>query len=360
MPARPGPLATAGQGVVSRSGQPPGGGRSPARVTSTSLRTASARRQNGGGGEGMQAVGGQLIRGDVVAQFACGRALGQQFLDEVRQLTARAWWTRGRPHAEAPPCRIRALAATPAASTRRPPASGEPLPRRAHCRRVAGRRWWRWPLTWRSCRTAARIDSTSGKYLYSVARPIPPTSRAICDIVTDRRPWRATNVARASSVASRTALRVRRHRVDMVLATRPTRFARRRRPRHGRPLPRLRRAKGSDTGGSPPATPRWVKVSAITVTRYDDDPAAAPVSAHRARGARWAGWAQSSCSSSSPRSASPTWSRRPSAAPVMQPAAWSVLVPLAVASLLTGGHPVQHQDPVVPGQAPAGAQVLTG
>ena len=35
----------------------------------------------------MQAVGSQLIRGDVGAQLACGRALGQQFLDEVRQQT---------------------------------------------------------------------------------------------------------------------------------------------------------------------------------------------------------------------------------------------------------------------------------
>jgi len=38
-------------------------------------------------------------------------------------------------------------------------------------------------VIWRSCQ-AIRIASTSGKYLYSVARPIPAAA-AICDIVTD-------------------------------------------------------------------------------------------------------------------------------------------------------------------------------
>lgn len=47
---------------------------------------------------------------------------------------------------------------------------------------------------------------TSGKYLYSVARPMP-VSFAICDIVTDASPCPATRDAVASSVAACTARR---------------------------------------------------------------------------------------------------------------------------------------------------------
>src|SRR5262245_42766048 len=50
------------------------------------------------------------------------------------------------------------------------------------------------------------MDSTSGKYLYSVARPMP-VSLAICDIVTDASPCWPTSATVASSVASRTAAR---------------------------------------------------------------------------------------------------------------------------------------------------------
>ncbi len=50
------------------------------------------------------------------------------------------------------------------------------------------------------------IDSTSAKYLYSVARPIP-VAWAICDIVTDASPCSATSAAVASRIAACTALR---------------------------------------------------------------------------------------------------------------------------------------------------------
>lgn len=50
------------------------------------------------------------------------------------------------------------------------------------------------------------MASTSEKYLYNVARPMPVSS-AIRDIVTDRRPCSATSEAVASRVASRTARR---------------------------------------------------------------------------------------------------------------------------------------------------------
>ena len=46
----------------------------------------------------------------------------------------------------------------------------------------------------------------SGKYLYSVARPIP-LSLATCDIVTPLSPCWATSAAVASRTASRTASR---------------------------------------------------------------------------------------------------------------------------------------------------------
>ncbi len=46
----------------------------------------------------------------------------------------------------------------------------------------------------------------SGKYLYSVARPIPVFS-AICDIVTERSPCSATSAQVVSRIASRTARR---------------------------------------------------------------------------------------------------------------------------------------------------------
>ena len=46
----------------------------------------------------------------------------------------------------------------------------------------------------------------SGKYLYSVARPMP-VSLAICDMVTPVSPCRATRAAVALIVASRTASR---------------------------------------------------------------------------------------------------------------------------------------------------------
>ena len=77
--------------------------------------------------------------------------------------------------------------------------------------------------------------STSGKYLYSVARPIP-ASVAIADIVTDVSPRSVTSRAAASRVASRTAWRcsatvsvhsfgtrpVYRHRIrgDMIMTVR--------------------------------------------------------------------------------------------------------------------------------------------
>src|SRR5215203_1531260 len=57
----------------------------------------------------------------------------------------------------------------------------------------------------RSCQ-ASRISSTSEKYLYSVARPMP-VSLAIRDIVTESGPCSATSAAVASSVASCTARR---------------------------------------------------------------------------------------------------------------------------------------------------------
>lgn len=50
------------------------------------------------------------------------------------------------------------------------------------------------------------IDSTSGKYLYSVARPIPLSS-AILDIVTERSPCSVTSTAVVSNTVSRTARR---------------------------------------------------------------------------------------------------------------------------------------------------------
>ncbi len=49
-------------------------------------------------------------------------------------------------------------------------------------------------------------DSTSGKYLYSVARPIPE-SLAIRDIVTEVNPCSATRAAVVSRTAARTAAR---------------------------------------------------------------------------------------------------------------------------------------------------------
>src|SRR5712691_7733895 len=66
-------------------------------------------------------------------------------------------------------------------------------------------RWSRCRATWRAGQ-AARIASTSGKYLYSVARPMP-VSAAIRDIVTDASPCSATSAAVVSSVASCTARR---------------------------------------------------------------------------------------------------------------------------------------------------------
>ena len=57
----------------------------------------------------------------------------------------------------------------------------------------------------RSCQ-ATRIASTSGKYLYSVARPIPAAA-AICDIVTAASPCSRTSAAVVSRVASWTARR---------------------------------------------------------------------------------------------------------------------------------------------------------
>src|SRR5262249_257275 len=62
-----------------------------------------------------------------------------------------------------------------------------------------------WRAIWRSCQ-ASRIVSTSGKYLYSVARPMPACA-AILDIVTDDSPCSATSAAVASRVASWTARR---------------------------------------------------------------------------------------------------------------------------------------------------------
>src|SRR5829696_10404375 len=59
--------------------------------------------------------------------------------------------------------------------------------------------------TWRPCQ-AASTCSTSGKYLYSVARPIP-AAVAICDMVTASRPRRRTSSAAASMMASRTSAR---------------------------------------------------------------------------------------------------------------------------------------------------------
>src|SRR3712207_2867213 len=50
------------------------------------------------------------------------------------------------------------------------------------------------------------MASTSGKYLYSVARPMPVCS-AICDIVTDSNPCSATSAAVVSRIASRTSRR---------------------------------------------------------------------------------------------------------------------------------------------------------
>lgn len=57
----------------------------------------------------------------------------------------------------------------------------------------------------RSCQ-ASRIPSTSGKYLYKVALPIPAFS-AIWDIVTDRTPCSAASSAVDSRIASCTARR---------------------------------------------------------------------------------------------------------------------------------------------------------
>ena len=78
-------------------------------------------------------------------------------------------------------------------------ATGSPawFPRPARCSR--------WPLTCRSCQVT-RIDSTSGKYSYSVARPLP-ASLAICDIVMDASPCSATGAAVVLMVASRTERR---------------------------------------------------------------------------------------------------------------------------------------------------------
>jgi hypothetical protein len=56
-----------------------------------------------------------------------------------------------------------------------------------------------------SCQ-ATRIASTSGKYLYKVARPMPVSS-ATCDMVTDSSPCFSTSEAVVSRVASRTARR---------------------------------------------------------------------------------------------------------------------------------------------------------
>ena len=44
------------------------------------------RRERGGGGEGVQAEGGELVRGDIVPQLTGCRALDHQVLDEVAQL----------------------------------------------------------------------------------------------------------------------------------------------------------------------------------------------------------------------------------------------------------------------------------
>ncbi len=49
-------------------------------------------------------------------------------------------------------------------------------------------------------------ERESGKYLYSVARPMPVCS-AICDIVTDRSPCSATRAAAVSMIAPRTSRR---------------------------------------------------------------------------------------------------------------------------------------------------------
>src|SRR5438046_344170 len=65
--------------------------------------------------------------------------------------------------------------------------------------------WRRWRVIWRSCQ-ATRIASTSGKYLYKVARPMPAAA-AICDIVTDARPCSRASAAVVSRVASWTARR---------------------------------------------------------------------------------------------------------------------------------------------------------
>ena len=49
-------------------------------------------------------------------------------------------------------------------------------------------------------------QTPSGKYFYSVARPMPASS-AICDIVTERSPCSVTSAQVVSRIASRTAAR---------------------------------------------------------------------------------------------------------------------------------------------------------
>src|SRR5919106_4135471 len=138
-------------------------------------------------------------------------------------------------------------------------------------------RYPRWPLICCSCQ-ASRIASTSAKYLYSVARPIPVSS-AICDIVTDSSPCSATRAKVVSKIALRTSRRCAsivsfqslgtgvvyatslvKHldltKTDCLLICRPQRSATSTQEddtAEPTPSPQSKR----------PATPRWVKVFAI-------------------------------------------------------------------------------------------------
>lgn len=158
------------------------------------------RWQAAGCCQGVDAIDCQLVGRDIVPQIAGYRNAVQQVSKHVDELLLRPGHLfismQGRPEfsAMAP-----AVKGDESVSSQH---RLETLPGFAPLSRSAVR-WLRWPATWRSCQ-ARRIASTSGKYLYSVARPMPVSS-AICDIVSDRSPWSVTSAHVVSRIASRTS-----------------------------------------------------------------------------------------------------------------------------------------------------------
>jgi hypothetical protein len=120
---------------------------------------------------------------------------------------------------------------------------------------------------WRSCQ-ATRIASTSEKYLYSVARPIPVSS-AIRDIVTERSPSLATRAAAVSRVASCTAWRCasivlfQSFGIASIYATTTSRHYGFERDKVYRKIPSEMNLPSDPDNASTTSLPRWVKVFAI-------------------------------------------------------------------------------------------------